>query len=250
MKNVFKQRLNESHLQLGTIVTLPSMEVTEILCQAGFDWLFVDLEHSAMGVQEAQAILQAAAPKVPCVVRVPAIDEVWIKKCLDTGAAGIIAPQIRTPEDARRAVQLCRYPPAGIRGVGIARAHAYGAEFADYVASANNEVAVIVQIEHIDAVDNLDSIIAIPGIDALFAGPYDLSGSMGKLGQVNDPEVQTAILRVKQKAGQAKIPLGIFGTTAEAVKPYIADGYKLIAVGTDTVMLGTMARQTLASLQA
>ena len=90
MKNVFKERLAQGALQLGTIVTLPSMEVTEILCLAGFDWLFVDLEHSAMGVQEAQALLQAAGPKVPCVVRVPTIDEVWIKKCLDTGAAGMV----------------------------------------------------------------------------------------------------------------------------------------------------------------
>ncbi len=249
MKNVFKKRLAQGDLQVGTLVTLSSMEVTEILCLAGFDWLFVDLEHSALGVQEAQAMLQVAGPQVPCVVRVPAIDEVWIKKVLDAGAAGIIVPQIRTAEDAGRAVQLCRYPPAGSRGAGIARAHAYGAEFSDYVARANEEVAVVIQIEHIDAVENLDSIIALPGIDALFTGPYDLSGSMGRLGQVKDPEVQAAISRVKKKAGQAGIPLGIFGTTAEAVKPYIADGYKLIAVATDAVMLTTMARQTLAALR-
>ena len=250
MTNIFKKRLIQGDLQLGTLVTIPSLEVIEILSLSGFDWLFVDLEHSAMGIQEAQAILQAAGPNVPCVVRVPTIDEVWVGKCLDAGAAGIIAPQIRTCEDAARAVRLCKYPPAGTRGVGIARAHAYGADFADYVARANDEVAVVVQIEHIDAVANLDSIISTAGIDALFAGPYDLSGSMGKLGQVKDPEVQAAISRVKEKAGQAGIPLGIFGTTAEAVQPYIADGYKLIAVGTDTVMLGTMARQTLASLRA
>jgi len=249
MNNLFKKRLIQGDLQIGTIVTLPSTEVAEVLCLAGFDWLFVDLEHSAMGVQDAQAILQAASPKVPCVIRVPAIDEVWIKKCLDAGAAGIIVPQIRTSEDAGRAVQLCRYPPVGSRGVGIARAQAYGAGFTDYVARANDEIAVVVQIEHVDAVANLDSIISVPGIDALFVGPYDLSGSMGKLGQVKDPEVQAAIAQVKLTAGRAGIPLGIFGTTAEAVMPHIADGYKLIAVGTDAVMLGAMARETLATLR-
>ena len=104
-------------------------------------------------------ILQAASPQTPCLVRVPYPDEVWISKALDIGSAGIIIPQIKTAEEARKAVQLSKYPPVGSRGVGVGRAHGYGETFQEYVASANNETAVIVQIEHIDAVNNIEDIL-------------------------------------------------------------------------------------------
>jgi 2-keto-3-deoxy-L-rhamnonate aldolase RhmA len=244
----FTERLTQRNLLVGSIVSLSSPEVAEILAHSGLDWLFVDLEHSALGVMEAQALVQAAGPQMPCVLRVPAVDDVWIKKCLDTGAAGIIVPQIRTAAEAQRAVSLCKYPPAGIRGAGPARAQGYGYSFADYVARANHEIAVIIQVEHIDAVENIDAIKMVPGIDALLVGPYDLSGSMGKLGQVLDPEVQDAIARVTKSVKPAGIPLGIFGTSPEAVKPFIAEGFTLIAVGTDAMLLGGAARQMVQSL--
>ena len=242
MKEVsFRRKLLNGDLLVGTILTLPSPEITEIFCQSGFDWLFVDLEHSALSIKDAQAILQSATREVSCVIRVPTISEVEIKKALDVGPSGIIIPQVKTAEEAKLAIQLCKYPPEGLRSVGIARAQGYGKKFQEYVASANDETAVIIQIEHIDAVNNIAEILKVSGIDCLFVGPYDLSASMGKIGLVTDPDVQNAIMRVKKNAEQAKIPLGIFGANVDAVKPYIQNGYTLIAVGIDTWLIGTVA---------
>jgi 2-keto-3-deoxy-L-rhamnonate aldolase RhmA len=172
---------------------------------------------------------------------VPANDETWIKKCLDIGASGIIVPQIMTFEDAAYAVRCCKYPPQGTRSIGISRAQGYGAEFQDYVASANNDIAVILQIENRSAVDHIEEICNLPGIDALFVGPYDLSAGMGKTGLTTDPEVQNAISQVKHCADRAGIPLGIFGVSEEALKPYIENGYSLIAAGIDTMIFGEAA---------
>ena len=132
----FKQKLARGDLLVGSIITMPAPEISEIICEAGFDWLFIDLEHSVMGVKEAQVLLQAASPNTACLVRVPAIDEVWIKKVLDIGPAGIIIPQVKTAEQVARVVQLCKYPPQGVRSVGIARAHGYGQKFQEYVAAS------------------------------------------------------------------------------------------------------------------
>ena len=242
MNKSFRKKLIRGDLLVGTIITLSSPEIAEIFYQSGFDWLFVDLEHSALGIKDAQVVLQSAAHKTSCIIRVPLIDEVWIKKTLDIGPSGIIIPQVNTVEDVKLVMQLCKYPPEGSRSVGIARAHAYGGKFEEYVAAANAETAVIIQIEHIDAVNNIADIIRVPGIDCLFVGPYDLSASMGKTGLTTDHEVQKAISKVKQSSDQAEIPLGIFGATAGAVQPTIQDGYTLIAVGMDTMLIGEAAK--------
>jgi len=249
MRDKFKRKLVRHDLLVGTIVTLPSPEIAEVLGGSGLDWLFVDLEHSTMSIKDAQAILQATASTVDCVVRVPLNDEIWIKKTLDIGASGIIVPLVKTAEEAQRAVQLCKYPPKGLRSVGIGRAHGYGENFQDYIESANDEIAVIIQVEHIDAVNNIEKILNVPGIDGLFVGPYDLSASMGKIGRPTDPGVQEAISQVKRSATQAKMPMGIFGATTEAVKPYIDNGYTLIAVGMDTLLLGNAAKKITALLK-
>jgi 4-hydroxy-2-oxoheptanedioate aldolase len=243
MTNSLKSRLMQRSTLVGTLVTLPATEIAEILCTSGFDWLFVDLEHSALGIKDAQGILQAATTQIPCVIRVPLNDEIWIKKSLDIGASGIIVPQILTAEEADQAVRWCKYPPEGNRSFGIARAQGYGANFKTYVDCANADIAVILQIEHITAVENIETIVGVPGIDCLFIGPYDLSVSMGKMGQVNDPDIQDAITRVKQCADKANIPTGIFGASPEAVRPYIEDGFTLIAIGIDTMIFGDAARK-------
>jgi 2-dehydro-3-deoxyglucarate aldolase len=181
--------------------------------------------------------LQAAGSNTPCVIRLSSGDEVPVKKALDIGAAGIIAPQINTAEDARRVVQLAKYAPTGTRGVGIARAHQYGAGFQEYVEAANDNLAVIVQAEHVEAVRNIESIVRVEGVDAVLIGPYDLSASLGKPGQVRDPEVTSAIDHVTRVCQNAGLRLGIFGISAEAVKPYVERGYTLVVVGVDTMML-------------
>lgn len=242
MDSKFRQALKDRKLLVGTIQSLPTPETAEIFASAGLDWLFLELEHGVMSLGEAQTVVQASS-QMPVVIRVPLIDEVWIKKALDIGPAGIIIPQVQTADEAKRVMELCKYPPAGKRTVGIARAQGYGAKFQEYVSNANEHTAVILMIEHINAVKNIADIIDVPGIDCLFIGPYDLSASMNKAGQTMDPDVQRAIAQVKEQAERADIPLGIFEATSEAVKPYIQNGYTLIAVSVDALMLGKAAKE-------
>jgi len=249
MKESFRSRLKRGETLLGTLVTLSSPEVAEILAEAGFDWLFIDMEHSPLDVREAQAILQTVGERCACVLRVPLNDEIWIKKALDIGASGIIIPQVNSRQEAERAVRFCKYPPQGSRGVGVARAQGYGARLQDYLDSANDEITVIVQAEHIDGINHVQEIVSVAGIDAVLVGPYDLSASMGKIGKVADAEVQAAIARVKVACASARMPIGIFAATAEAARPFMREGYSLIAVGIDTIFLVEAANQLVRQLR-
>jgi 2-keto-3-deoxy-L-rhamnonate aldolase RhmA len=240
--------LKDNELLLGTVVTLASPEVAEVLSAAGFDWLFIDAEHGPLDALAIQRILQAAG-STPCLVRLARGDEVSIKKALDVGAAGIIAPMINSADQAAEVVRHAKYSPLGTRGVGVGRAHGYGLKFQEYVSRANDETVVVVQAEHIDAVNNIEAIVQVPGVDAMLVGPYDLSASLGRLGEVTHPDVIAAIERVTQVCRAANMPLGIFGMTAEAVRPYIDRGYTLLAVSIDTVLLGTAARQLLVQVK-
>jgi 2-keto-3-deoxy-L-rhamnonate aldolase RhmA len=249
MQNDFRARLRRGETLLGTMLTLPSPSVAEVLAGLGFDWLFIDAEHGPLETRELLAILQAVSHRIACIVRVPACDEVAIKKALDLGAHGIIVPQVNTAEQAASAVRFARYAPEGARGVGLARAQGYGQRFKEYVESANTEIAVIVQAEHAQAVENIDSIVSVAGVDAVLLGPYDLSASLGKMGKVDDDAVVTAIDRVTRTCRNAGMPLGYFGVTAAAVRPYIERGYTLIVAGVDTTLLGGAARALLAELR-
>ncbi|MGH8120244.1 MAG: HpcH/HpaI aldolase family protein [Gammaproteobacteria bacterium] len=245
----FAERLRRGELLIGTLVSLPSPEVAEILAGCGFDWLFIDAEHGAFNPQQAQRLLQAAGD-CPCVVRVPSGDEVWIKKALDTGAAGVIVPQVHTADQARRIVKYCKYSPAGSRGVGTGRAHKYGLEFEQYIKRANQQTAVILQAESKEAVENIAEIAAVKGVDAIFIGPYDLSASLGRIGQVQDRKVTAAIDRIVRVCKAAGVRLGFFGVSNEAVRPRIKQGLTLITVGVDCLFLTKSAQATLAELRA
>ena len=233
---------------VGTIVGLPSPEIAEIMAGAGFDWLFIDAEHGPIDPLTAQRMLQAAG-RCPCIVRVPAADEAWLKKVLDIGAAGVLVPQVRTASEVERVVERCRYAPQGVRGIGAARAHAYGARYAEYAATANETVAVIVQAENREAIDNIEAIASVPGVDAVFVGPYDLSASFGKLAAVDDAEVVGAIRRVRDVCRQRSVALGAFAATPDAARPLIADGFNLIAVGADTSALVSASRAVVDALK-
>ncbi|MEO2034960.1 MAG: aldolase/citrate lyase family protein, partial [Planctomycetaceae bacterium] len=163
MSHNFRDRLRNGERLCGTMVTLPTPAVAEILADTGFDWLFVDGEHGPLGTTEVLSILQAVGDRIPCIVRVPVADEVYIKQVLDLGAAGIIAPQVNTAELAAAVVSAARYAPEGSRGVGLARAHGYGMAFQDYIENANQHTTVIVQAEHALGVENIESIAAVPG---------------------------------------------------------------------------------------
>lgn len=245
----FRARLKNSERLFGTMVTLPCSATAEILSQIGFDWLFLDGEHGPLESAELAALLTAIGGRSACLFRVEEAAETPIKKALDLGADGIIAPQVNSAEHARDVVRWSRYAPQGTRGVGLSRAHGYGFGFQDYVASANEKISVVVQVEHIDAVNCIEETVKIEGIDAILLGPYDLSASMGKMGQINDPEVVAAIGRVTETCLAANMPLGIFGVAAAHVKPYIDQGYTLIVAGVDTLLLGTAAKTLLSELK-
>jgi 2-keto-3-deoxy-L-rhamnonate aldolase RhmA len=250
MAHEFRARLKGGETLLGTMVTLASAASAEILAAAGFDWLFIDGEHGPLEARELNEILQAVSHKTACIVRVPEAAEVPIKRALDLGAHGIIVPQVNTAEQAADVVRWSRYAPDGARGVGLARAQGYGQSFREYLRSANDEIAVIVQAEHARAVDNIEAIARVPGVDAVLLGPYDLSASLGKMGQIDDPTVVAAIRRVTEVCRAAGMPLGYFGVTAAAVLPYAAQGYTLLVAGVDTLYLGAGAKALLNELRA
>ncbi len=244
----FRARLKNGEKLLGSMVSLPSPPIAEILVDAGFEWLFIDTEHGPISHNEIVALVNAARP-CPCIVRVPDHSEVAIKSVLDLGVDGIIVPLVNSAEEAARVLSFAKYPPQGRRSVGIARAQGYGFHFANYVQRANEDTAVILQIEHIDGVSDIDRILEVPGIDAIFLGPYDLSASLGKIGQITDPEVVAAIDKVKAAVSAKGLPLGLFGVTADALSHAFSTGYSLLAVGTDTIFLGTAAREAFKKLK-
>lgn len=239
------KKLRGNQPTIGTLVTLAAPEIAEMLSLCGFDWLFLDMEHGALSLSATQRSIQAVRGNCSAIVRVPENSAVWIKKVLDTGCDGIIVPQVNTAEEARRAVSAAKYPPRGSRSVGIARAQGYGMTFAQYVASANENIALIIQIEHIEAINNLDAILEVAGIDGVLIGPYDLSGSMNKLGDVASEPVQSAINEVKRKCREALMPVGIFVINAEAVQKEIQDGCMFVAVGMDSTLLWGAAKHAL-----
>jgi 2-dehydro-3-deoxyglucarate aldolase len=249
MAQDFRARLKRREQLLGTMVTLASGASAEVLAGLGFDWLFVDAEHGPLETRELLEILRAVGDKTACIVRVPQAAELPIKKALDLGAHGIIVPQVNTAEQAAAVVRWSRYAPEGERGVGLARAHGYGQKFREYLGAANREIAVVVQAEHARAVENIDAIVRVPGIDAVLIGPYDLSASLGKMGQVDDPAVVAAIDRVTAACRGVGMPLGIFGATAAAVRPYVARGYSLLVASVDTLYLANGAKALLAELR-
>ena len=244
----FTERLRQNELLLGTMLTIPAPEVGEMIAKCGFDWLFMDGEHSPLSTLDWQRMLQAVGGRSAGIIRVPEKSEAAIKKMLDIGADGIIAPQVNNADEARQIVQWCKYPPQGVRGVGLARAQGYGLDFASYVESANDDIAVIIQAEHVDAVNNIEDIVKVEGIDAVFIGPYDLSASMNKMGAIDDAEVVAAIDLVTRACQQNNIALGYFGVDADSVKPYIDKGYKLICTGVDAGFVTQGAQQVLQQL--
>jgi 2-keto-3-deoxy-L-rhamnonate aldolase RhmA len=244
----FVERLADMKPLIGSLVSTSSTEVAEALSLCGFEWLFLDVEHSVLDLASAQHILQAVAPQSYGVIRLPDNSAEHFKKALDTGCDGIVVPMINSVSDAERAVSFAKYTPLGKRSIGLARAQGYGLNFNEYLKSANNKIALILQIEHKDAVAHVEEIVAVPGVDAIFIGPYDLSASMGLLGQTSAPEVVEAMVRVRHACVNAKVPHGSFCMTANQAQDEIAGGGRLIVLGTDLLFMTSNAKVALASL--
>lgn len=245
----FRKKLKEGKPLIGALLQMPLPEVAEIYVQAGYDWLFIDLEHAPMDARQALDLLTAVDSQVPCVVRVPWNDEANLKKVLDCGATGVIVPLVNNAEDAKLAVSRCKYPPQGFRSVGITRAQRFDLDFDDYMKRANDEIAVIVQIEHVEAVKNIDAILDVPGIDGVFVGPFDMSGSMDLPGQINHPRVQEAIRKVIAACEKRDIARCIYAHTPQHAKTYMEQGYRVIGLCTDYIMLARTAAEYLKAVR-
>ena len=239
MSAPFRERLRRGDRLIGTLLGLPSPELAEIAADAGFDWLFIDMEHGSLEARDVQRIVEAVREPPACLVRVPEASETGIKKALDTGAAGIIVPHVNGAGDAARAVHWSKYPPEGGRSVGFSRANRYGARFQENVETANAATVVVAQVEHIDGVRAIDGILGTGGVDAVFIGPYDLSASLGKPGRIQDPDVREAIGTVGAACAARRVPAGIFAAGLDASAKALEEGYTLVCSGID---IGLYAR--------
>lgn len=249
-ENAFKRGLREAKPMIGTWFMSGSPTLAEAMGCAGFDFLVLDMEHSAVDAPQALSLLQAVAgTPAASVVRIPWNDPVVVKRVLDAGAQTVMFPYIQTVEDAQRAVASTRYPPAGIRGVAaMNRAGRYGA-VPDYLKRAGEEICVIVQLETAPAVSRLPEIAALDGIDSIFIGPADLSASMGMIGELDRAEVQDALAKAAQACRKAGKPCGIVGGSPEIVQRYRSYGYTWTAVGSDLGMAVSRAREFVAALR-
>jgi 2-dehydro-3-deoxyglucarate aldolase len=228
-------------LTVGSWLSLGSPYVAEIMAKAGFEWLVIDMEHSAANdlatVQRLIQVIDLAGCKP--LVRVPSNDPVSIKWVLDAGARGILVPMINSREEAQSAVASAYYPPKGERGVGLWRAQDYGKGFDAYRDSFVEEGLVIVQIEHIRAVENLGDILSIEGVDGFIIGPYDLSASLGVPGEFQDPAFQDALDQVKSVSQDLDkwVGIHIVHPDPQAFQARVEDGYNFIAYGVDFTYL-------------
>jgi len=247
MKNTtLKEKIKNNETTLGSWITIPHQSVIDILAEAGFDWLCIDLEHTAIDYNEVQILIGfIQAHNMAALVRVSKNEEVVIKRVLDAGADGIIVPMVCTAEEAKIAVEFAKYPPIGKRGVGLNRAQRYGFNFEGYKKWVTESQVVIAQIEHIDGVNNLEAIIDTPGIDGVFVGPYDLSGSLGIPGQYNEPIVIEALDRLETICKAKNVTMGyhVVEPDMNLVNDKIAAGYNFIAFSTDFLFMGKKAKQ-------
>lgn len=212
----------------------------EVMALAGFEWLVVDTEHTSLNLETTENLIRTIqSNNMKALVRVSKNEEVIIKKVLDMGADGIVVPMVCSKQDALNAVNYAKYPPQGKRGVGLYRASGYGTKFKEYKKWLIDELVIIAQIEHIDAVENIDEILKVDGIDGTLIGPYDLSGSMGYPGEFERSDVKNAIQKILVKCKKYNIPSGfhVVDTEPEKIKSKINEGCTFLAYGIDYLFL-------------
>jgi 4-hydroxy-2-oxoheptanedioate aldolase len=235
--NALKRRLREGKRALGCWTVLGSPPVIELLAYCGFDYLLLDQEH---GFGEPSALLcslqaMAATPNCTSIVRVPSNDPNYLKRVLDAGVEGVMVPNVETADDARAVVAACRYPPAGRRGsaLGSARASDYGVNSSKYRQAAADELLIVLQIESPKAVEGIDAIAAVDGVDVLFIGPHDLSGTVGQLGDLKHPEVAKLIARAEEGIKRSGKPMGTVPHPGTTWREMFPRGYQMINAGSD-----------------
>ena len=241
---MLKKKLIKNELTIGSWVMIGNSTSVEVMTSAGFDWLAIDLEHTSIDLENVQNLIQIIqSKKVKALVRVSKNEEVIIKKVLDMGADGIIVPMVCSKDDAIKAINYSKYPPAGKRGVGLTRASGYGLYFEEYKEWVNKELIIIPQIEHIDAVNNIDEILSVEGIDGVMIGPYDLSASLGYPGNFEEKKVRDSIQKVIDSCKAQNISSGfhVVDTDPKSLQIKIDQGFTFLAFGIDYMFMRNLA---------
>lgn len=250
-ENLVKRALKEGQVVIGTTVTAANADVAATLANAGFDFLWIEMEHSPLTLESVRAmILATRGLKAMPFTRVP-VNEPWLaKRVLDIGSLGVIFPFTSTRQLAEQAVKSCKYPPLGIRGYGPAMASSrWGMGGADYVKFANENVMVIVIIEQKQAIENIEEIASVPGIDVLFIGVNDLSFSLGVGGKTTDPVVEEAVAKVLAAGKKYNIPVGYPAGNPEEINKRIAQGFRFFQASSDLGLMTAAARDLLSKVQ-
>jgi len=243
-----REALLRRRTAIGTWVQVGHPAIVEVFAAAGFDWICVDCEHTDIDVAGFTALARAGYGRgVAILARVKDNDTLAIRQVLDMGAHGVIVPLVNSADEAERAVQAAKYPPRGVRGFCFSRMNDWGKGFEDYIATANDRIAVVVMIESRQGVENIDSILATGGVDGVFVGPYDMSGSYGMPGKTDDPVIRDACRKVADacRAAGKSAGMHVVLPSPEAMEQAVADGFTFIAVGVDTVFLAGAARDAL-----
>ena len=253
LENPLKARLRAGKPALGCWLTFGSSVVAEILGLSGYDAVLIDLEHGFAGLPETVQCLQAlSATGAAGLVRVPDNDPVALKRVLDIGVTGVMIPNVGSAEGARAAIAACRYPPAGIRGAayGMVRASGYGMAREAYLARGDEALLIICQIESRAGLDAIEEIAAVDGVDCLFVGPYDLSGSLGRLGQFTDPGVRAAVLDAERRIKRTGITLGALPSLGRSPAEMVRDGVDLVIAAADTGLLRKAAQAEVSAFRS
>lgn len=252
MRNTLRLALREGVPTFGSWIQFGHTGIAELMAQAGFDWLVIDLEHSTIGIESVQPLIQVIE-LCACVplVRVPSNDPVLAKRVMDAGAHGIIVPAINSPQEAERAVESVKYPPAGRRGLGLSRAQGYGSRLHEYISEVDQYGVVVVMIEQREAVEQIDRILHVPGVDAIFVGPYDLSASYGVPGEFDHRLVREAMNWLLRASAEAKVAAGIHVVhpNGEQVRERLLEGFRFVAYGGDMLFLGAAVHKAIAELR-
>jgi 2-dehydro-3-deoxyglucarate aldolase len=239
-----RQALAAGGTSIGSWMQIPDASVAEIMGDAGFDWIAVDLEHGSMAVHQLPDLFRALelGNTLP-LARLAQGGAVECKQALDAGAAGVIVPMVETADQLRAIANACRWPPAGTRGVGFSRANLFGKRFVEYEREAQAPL-LVAMIEHVRTIDRLPDILAVSGLDALFIGPYDLSASMGLTGRFDDPAFTDAMARIRSLAAAASVACGlhVVAPSREALRARIDEGYRFLAHSIDAVFLTSALR--------
>jgi len=232
-----KEKLQAGEVALGGWIMMGHPSIAELMAGEGFDWICVDMEHTTNDVRDFHHIaLALKGTGCDLLARLPECCPATAKLVLDAGASGVIVPSVNAPEEAARSVSMVKFPPDGFRGAALCRASDFGRDFAGYFRTQNERSLVIVMLEHIRAVENVESILATPGIDATLIGPYDLSASMGLAGRLDHPDVLAAQQTILAACNAAGVPAGIHvvHVDRDELQRRITQGYRFVACGLDT----------------